>query len=495
MNLRDEILSYYHSKYPYVYIVTYEEERVVSVLSEIASGQNLRLEIWTASSSSNHPLTLRKEPISSAVSHLEHLATGEERQILLLKDFHVFIGHPIIMRIMRDIAFAIVQKGSLVVITSPVFEIPQEISKDMVIIDLPLPTSDELREVFNRVQIERSVIFPEEFIEMIIRAARGLTHVEAYRVFNRALAKGGDYNLNDIDQVIEEKRKIIRKYDMLDYIEPDETISSVGGLFELKRWLSERERAFSEEARRFGLPAPKGLLLLGVQGCGKSLMARAIASMWKLPLLRLDMASLYTSDSTPEEALRTAIKVSSSLEPVVLWIDEIEKGLAGAKDEKESSTSRSFGMFITWMQEKREAVFVVATANNIVNLPPELLRKGRFDEIFFIDLPDRHEREEIFRVHLKKRGRNPEDYDLPRLIKLTEHFSGAEIEQVVIAALFKAFSEKRELTSRDLEVSAKETVPLYETYEEDIKALRDWASNRTRFATVSSALLDMFKKG
>ncbi len=492
MNLKEEILSYYSARYPYVYVITFEEDRVISALSEITNSQHISFEIWSASSQNNH--ITREEPVLSVLSLLEQAASEEKKRFILLKDFHIFIGHPVVMRMMRDIAHILASKGSMVVISSPVLEIPQELSKDIAIIDLPLPTYSELREVFNRVLVERSTIFPEEFVETIIRASRGLTLVEAYRVFNRALAKGGDYRLDDIDLVIEEKKKIIRKYDMLDYIEPEEDISSVGGLFELKKWLTEREKAFSDEARKFGLPAPKGLLLLGVQGCGKSLMAKSIANMWKLPLLRLDMASLYTADRTPEEALRNAIKVAGSLEPVVLWIDEIEKGLSGVKDEKESSTSRSFGMFVTWMQEKKEAVFVVATANNVTNLPPELLRKGRFDEIFFVDLPDVHERNEIFRIHLGKRGRNPDDYNIEAFVNMTEHFSGAEIEQIIIAALFKAFSEKRELTDRDIEIAIRETVPLYETYEENIKELRDWASSRTRFATVSSALLDMFKK-
>lgn len=491
MNLKEEILSYYNAKYPFVYVITFEEERVVSVLSEVSMELGVPLEIWSAASKDNR--FIREEPVFSALSSLEQVATGE-RRFLLLKDFHVFIGHPVITRMMRDISHLLSSRNSLVIICSPVLEIPRELTKDIAVLDLPLPTHSELRDVFNRVLIERKTLFPEEFVENIIRAAHGLTLVEAYRVFNRALSKGGDYKLNDIDLVLIEKKKIIRKYDMLDYIEPEEGIDSVGGLFDLKRWLIERERAFSEEAREFGLPAPKGLLLLGVQGCGKSLMAKSIANMWRLPLLRLDMASLFTSDSTPEEALRNAIKVATSLEPVVLWIDEIDKGFAGIKETEESSTSRSFGMFITWMQEKKESVFVVATANNIKNLPPELLRKGRFDEIFFIDLPDIHEREEIFKIHLKKRGRDPKKYNINEFKKKTEHFSGAEIEQVIISALFKAFSERREVEDRDIEIAIKETVPLYETYEEDIKALRDWANGRTRFATVSSALLDMFKK-
>ncbi len=492
MNLKEEIISYYKSKYPYIYVVTFEEERLFSAISDLANQYQIPLDIWSASSNNNH--FTREEPVLTILQLLEQMATEEARRFLILKDFHTFINHPVVMRMMRDISHILVNRGSMVIICSPVMEIPYELSKDIALIDLPLPSYQELRDVLNRVQIERSSVFPEEFVDTMIRAARGLTLVEAYRVFNRSLLKGGDYRLDDINVVIEEKKKIIRKYDMLDYVEPDEDIGSVGGLFELKKWLVEREKAFSDEAKRFGLPAPKGLLLLGVQGCGKSLMARVIANMWKLPLLRLDMASLYTSDSTPEEALRNAIKVACSLEPVVLWIDEIEKGLSGVKDEKESSTSRSFGMFITWMQEKKEAVFVVATANNVSNLPPELLRKGRFDEIFFIDLPDAHERKEIFRIHLTKRGRDTDNYDIDSFVRLTEHFSGAEIEQIIIAALFKAFSENRELTNRDIEISIKETVPLYETYEENIKSLRDWASTRTRFATVSSTLLDMFKK-
>jgi SpoVK/Ycf46/Vps4 family AAA+-type ATPase len=260
------------------------------------------------------------------------------------------------------------------------------------------------------------------------------------------------------------------------------SLADIGGQPLLKRWLERRKNAFSDAARQFGLPEPKGLLLLGVQGCGKSLTAKAIASGWRLPLLRLDMGRIFSGlIGSSEENVRRAIRIAESLAPVVLWVDEIEKGLAGTSGQGDSGTSaRVFGSLLTWMQEKTAPVFVVATANRIEGLPPELLRKGRFDEIFFVDLPNEADRAAIFGIQLKKRGRESKGFPLEELAKRSEHFSGAEIEQAIISAMYDAFADGVELEPRHIEVALQETVPLAVTMAADIARLREWAKSRTR---------------
>jgi SpoVK/Ycf46/Vps4 family AAA+-type ATPase len=259
----------------------------------------------------------------------------------------------------------------------------------------------------------------------------------------------------------------------------------------LKEWLDKRTRSFSNEARRFGIPAPKGILLLGVQGCGKSLIAKAVAAHWSLPMLRLDIGRIFGSlVGQSEENIRKAIAVSESVAPCILWADELEKGFAGLGGSGVSdsgTTARVFATFLTWMQEKTKPVFLIATANDVSALPPEMLRKGRFDEIFFVDLPDTKEREEIFKIHIEKRGRNPKDFNLLELSEASKGFSGSEIEQVVVGALFSAFEEKRDLMQKDLICEAKAVVPLSVMMREEVDELRTWAQLRTRPASKREA--------
>lgn len=486
-----EIQTHYRSRYPLLYLITHEEERASALVAEAARALGARLCSWPSVADEKATLLSASAEPDSA---LDAIAGAASPTLFILKDFHQHLKNPAIVRHLRDIAGPLPGKGQQIVILSPVLEIPVELEKEIAILDVPLPGEDELLTIFNSVMVERQSLFTDEFVRMAVRAARGLTATEAHRAFLKALIVGGDHRLGDIDSIVEEKRRIIRKYEVLEFVETREGVTSIGGLAELKRWLLAREQAFSEEARKFGLPSPKGLLLCGVQGCGKSLTARAVAQLWKLPLLRLDLGSMFSSNVTPEEGLRRAIKVAQSLSPAVLWIDEIEKGFTGVASNtgSDNAATRAFGMFITWMQEKKEPVFVVATANEVGSLPPELLRKGRFDDIFFIDLPDVHEREEILRIHLVSRGRDPGAYGLARLAAMAEYLSGAELEQVVIAALFRAFNEKRDVIPADFEKSIKETVPLYRTYEEKIKGLREWAKNRARQATMQSKVLDYF---
>jgi SpoVK/Ycf46/Vps4 family AAA+-type ATPase len=487
----DEIQMHYRSRYPLLYLITHEEDRTTGFVAEAARALGARLCAWPSVSGEKATLL---SPSQDPLAALDAIAGAASPTLFILKDFHQHLRNPAVVRRLRDIAAGLPGKGQMAAVLSPVLEIPVELEKEIAILDVPLPGEDELTEIFHSVMVERQSIFPDDFVKMAVRAARGLTAEESHRAFLKALIVGGDHQLGNIDSIVEEKRRIIRKYEVLEFVETQEGVSSIGGLTELKRWLLAREQAFSEEARKFGLPSPKGLLLCGVQGCGKSLTARAVAQLWKLPLLRLDLGSMFSSNVTPEEGLRRAIKVAQSLSPAVLWIDEIEKGFTGVASNtgSDNAATRAFGMFITWMQEKKDPVFVVATANEVGSLPPELLRKGRFDDIFFIDLPDVHEREEILRIHLINRGRDPGGFGLPRLATMAEYLSGAELEQVVVAALFRAFNEKREVTVVDFEKSIRETVPLYRTYEEKIKGLREWAKNRARQATMQSKVLDYF---
>jgi vesicle-fusing ATPase len=283
-----------------------------------------------------------------------------------------------------------------------------------------------------------------------------------------------------VDALLEEKAQLVRKSGTLDFVRSRVDIDKVGGLENIKEWLEVRRLAFSSEAKEFGLDTPKGILLMGISGCGKSLCAKAIATAWNLPLLRLDLNQVYSEAfGSPEEAFRKAIKTVEASAPCVLWIDEIEAGITRSGEKSgDSPTSRIFGYFLTWMQEKAYPVFVTATANQIDLLPPEILRKGRFDEIFFITLPNLKERKEIFRIHLQNRGKNPESFNLDSLAKNTDGLSGAEIEQAVISALFESYSKGKELDDRELIIAASTIVPLSTTMREEISKLERWASNR-----------------
>jgi SpoVK/Ycf46/Vps4 family AAA+-type ATPase len=294
-----------------------------------------------------------------------------------------------------------------------------------------------------------------------------------------------------VEIMAREKCRALRRTPALTFHEVQDGLAEIGGLGEIKKWLGERRRAFGSEARQFGLPSPRGLLLLGVQGCGKSIAAKAVAKEWQFPLLRLDLAAAFGGEKgSPEASIREAIAVAESLAPTVLWIDEIEKGFCDSGAD--SSASRVFGAFLTWLSEKQSTVFVVATANDVTGLPPELLRRGRFDELFFVDLPTAAERAEILAIHLRKRGRDPLQFPLVDLAEQAGRLTGAELEQTVTAALFTAFAERREVTPADVANAMNETVPLYDTYEERIKELRDWGRGRTRPASVDAKMVDFF---
>jgi SpoVK/Ycf46/Vps4 family AAA+-type ATPase len=307
-------------------------------------------------------------------------------------------------------------------------------------------------------------------------------------VFAKIIVKDERLSADDVSEVFAEKQQIIRKSGLLEYCTTSESFSSVGGMAVLKDWLSKRSLAFSREAREFGLAAPKGILMLGVQGCGKSLCAKAVSTQWQLPLLRFDMGRMFGSlVGSSEENVRRAISVAESVAPAVLWVDEIDKAFAGSQASGATdggTTARVFGTFLTWLSEKTAPVFVVATANDISHLPPELLRKGRLDEIFFVDLPDPQERAEVFRIHLQKRGRDAANFDPDRLAEASKDFSGAEIEEAINSALYDAFYGREELTTGHVLKALGETVPLARTMDEQIGQIRRWADGRARNASV-----------
>jgi SpoVK/Ycf46/Vps4 family AAA+-type ATPase len=376
---------------------------------------------------------------------------------------------------------------------APVGELPDELQREAAVLALSPPDETELKALLDETAKDVKADLGEKTAASVA-AARGLGLEEARRVFRMALLAKGDLT----STILAEKRRLLRRNSALDCIElgADENkgLSLVGGLDALKQWLVDRQKSLSAEARAFGLPPPKGLLLLGVQGCGKSLSAKAIATEWNMPLCRLDLSGLFSAKGSPDTALRQAIASVEAMAPVVLWIDELEKGFAGVETGQDAGLARLFGWFITWLGERTSPVFVVATANDVSHLPPELLRKGRFDETFFVDLPGEKARAEILAIHLRRRGRDPDLMPLVSISKRSEKLSGSELEQVVVGALHSAFSQGRELIVDDIWTALHETVPLYRMYEENIKALRSWAQYRARPAAKDIKLTELVQQ-
>ncbi|HET91884.1 MAG TPA: AAA family ATPase [Chloroflexi bacterium] len=503
------------AKYSLIYILSWEERRIEALLVRIAARLNLRLYAWTITTGVLAVDTVRPTEVDpgarSALQALEHIESSREAALYLLKDFHPFLGgaqmppDPAVVRKVRDLVQPLKESRKTVLFLSPVLRLPPELEKEITLVDYSLPAPEDLEEALER--LIRSAEFRKgglhlglsgEEREQILQAARGLTVSEAENVFAKSLVvahkfdRDGDKPLLRPEIVIAEKKQLIRKSNVLEYYEAAEEMSYVGGMNELKGWLRKRRLAFTEQARAFGLPEPRGLLLLGVQGGGKSLIAKAVSTVWKLPLLRLDMGRVFGElVGASEENMRAALRLAEAVSPAVLWIDEIEKGLSGLASSGRSdagTAARVFGSFLVWMQEKTAPVFVIATSNDITMLPPELLRKGRFDEIFFVDLPNFEERQEIFAIHLHKRRRDPDRFDRARLARETDGFSGAEIEQVVIAGLYDAFEAGRDLEGADLLHNIQQTIPLSQTMREQVTALRNWARTHARPASSDAAV-------
>ena len=502
MNFQTEIETLIRARYPILYIITSEEMRVQNLLVEIATKRQKKVFEWTYSNgivpagasiqSQKNRNGATKDPLAA----LDHVIEQVEPAIFLFKDFHPFLAKNnfAIIRKLKDIALHLKNSYKTIVLISPVMEIPAELDKEITVINFPQPTKDDLAVMLDRiveeVQSHKQVQLEldQEGRDRLLQAALGLTLGEAENVFAKIIVKGGRLSGDDVNEVFAEKQQIIRKSGLLEYYATEEDFGSVGGLSVLKDWLNKRVLAFSEEARSFGLPPPKGILLLGVQGCGKSLCAKAVARLWQLPLLRFDMGRMFGSlVGSSEENVRRAIAVAESVAPAVLWVDEIDKAFVGSQSSGMTdggTTARVFGTFLTWLSEKSTPVFVVATANDVSQLPPELLRKGRLDEIFYVDLPTEEERLEIFRIHLLKRRRDPAGFDVQALVNASKDFSGAEIEEAIISALYDAFYARQDLTTDYVLASLEATVPLAKTMEEKISAQRSWAVGRARNASM-----------
>jgi hypothetical protein len=471
-----------------VALESFEEERALRVLARVAGATKRALRTWSRTAGFEGG----GGGAGSLDACVQAIAAVEEPALFALLDAQGVLGEDAGVRRLRDRLADLARRKQLVVLVGPVLDVPVELEREAARVQLALPSAAELRGLFEKVVESAGKSGVDGgVLDACVRSALGLTGSEAVRAFRKAWLLAGRAGAEMPALVAREKRQALHRTPALSFHEASEGLGDVGGLGELKAWLRERRQAFGEEARRFGLPAPRGLLLLGVQGCGKSLCAKAVAREWQFPLLRLDLAAAFGDPArSPELVVREAIQVAESLAPAVLWIDEIEKGFAAS--EGEGRATRTFGSFLTWMAEKQAPVFVVATANDVARIPPELLRRGRFDELFFVDLPSPAERLEILAIHLRRNGREPAQFPLEALAASADRLSGAELEQVVAAGLYKAFSAGRDLAESDLADAIQETVPLYETYEERIKELRNWARHRTRPASVDGRMVDLF---
>lgn len=494
--MKNDLDLYIRARYPLLWVVTAEELRALKEIESLAQTQRKRLLLWSTATGLVNAATPDREDASKRdpLVLLKSIQEDKEPGLWVLRDFHPFLKDAGVVRRLRELAFSLGASAKTVILLGPVLKIPPELEKEVTVVDFDLPTAAQLQEVVDgiiaKLQTSKHVDpgLDRRQRTQLVQACLGLTEAEAANALAKAIVQaGGVLSSQAVEAVTAEKKQIIRKSGLLEYYDNTERIDNVGGLGVLKEWLRKRVRAFTDEARNFGLPAPRGILLVGVQGCGKSLIARSVANMWRLPLLRLDAGRLFSSlVGSSEENLRQAIKTAESIAPVVLWVDEIEKGFSGVGSSNVSdagTAARVFGSFITWLQEKQKPVFVVATANDISNLPPELVRKGRFDEIFFVDLPTIEERTAIWRIHLAKRNRAPEHFDLTSLAMASEGLSGAEIEQAVIAGLYEAFDANRPLEMNDLLEVLNETVPLSTMMSEELGALRAWAQQRARPAS------------
>ena len=498
-NIRTRI----NSRYTMLFLDTWEEERWEAELSKLVNEINRTLVVWSATEGPQPGLVQEQEDAKEPLTFLHQISDYGPNQVFLLKDFRPYLTDPLVVRKLRDLAAELPAQNKTLLFMGPETEIPLELLKEAVKLELPLPGAEEIGAELGQVLNELAdaggspLQVNSEQEERLVKAVLGLSLREARKSLARALIGRDSIDEDVYSFLVAEKGRMVQGSDMLEFQELGEGVKDVGGLEGLKDWILKRAQAFSNSAREQGIPAPKGVLLLGVQGCGKSLTSRAIAKLLSFPLVRLDVSSLLSSDrGSSEKNMREVLQLMETVAPAILWLDEIEKGFAGTADgsAQDSTMLRLVGRFLTWMQENDSSVFVVATANSVTGLPPEMLRRGRFDELFFIDLPNYHERIEIFNIHLKKRGWNPEDYDVASLAEKTEGYSGAEIEQVVLSAMVETFGNEDGLTQNELDRAREDSVPLSVTMEEKIFELREWARTRCRPATPDSRVLQMLEQ-
>ncbi|MBW4580185.1 MAG: AAA family ATPase [Tildeniella nuda ZEHNDER 1965/U140] len=501
MSFSDEFELLLRARYPLLYIPTREEERLEAAIAQSARQQGSRaVYIWDFvdgyQGNPNDAGFGKRNPLQ-ALEFVEKLPAAAAA-IFILRDFQRFLEDVAISRKLRNLARSLKAQPKNIVILSSQVAIPDELSEALTILEFPLPAAAEIRLEVERLLVATGRSLENRVLDELVRSCQGLSMERIRRVLARAIATHGELRPEDVDLILEEKRQTIRQTQILDFYPTTANIADIGGLDNLKDWLLRRGGAFSERARQYGLPHPRGLLLVGIQGTGKSLTAKAIAHHWHLPLLRLDVGRLFAGlVGESESRTRQMIQLAEALAPCILWIDEIDKAFSGVDGRGDAgTTSRVFGTFITWLAEKTTPVFVVATANNIQSLPAEMLRKGRFDEIFFVGLPSQEEREEIFSVHLSRlRPHNLKQYDLERLAYETPDFSGAEIEQTLIEAMHLGFSQNRDFNTDDILEAASQIVPLARTAQEQIQFLQEWAAaGKARLASKHSSLSNRIQR-
>jgi ATP-dependent 26S proteasome regulatory subunit len=514
-NFKKELEFVMRAAFPVLWIRTHEEDRAIRVVSEVLKSlttaeEKATLFIWDCRGEIFQYVgedEIVEYPVRTKIDSPELLFPTfavepfAEKSVLVVLDFQFYLDQaPPILRSIKNALSKFRKDGKLVIFLSPRLPLPDEIEKDVSVIDFPLPEKEELRKCLDYVvgsAKKKGESFSEDELKKIENikdklsdAGLGLTLHEAEDAFSLAAIRN-IRKLNDesIKIVLDQKCQVLRKEGMLEYITPKEKMEDIGGLDVIKSWLVQRKPAFGQDVRDFGLPSPKGILLVGLSGCGKSLVAKAAASNWQIGIYRLDVGKVFTKLMGESESnARKVIAVAETVAPCILWIDEIEKGMAGVRSSGELDsgvTARVTGTLLTWMQEKESSVFVIATANDVTKLPPELLRKGRFDEIFFVDLPNDEERFEIIKIQLRKRNnRFLPDEDIKKLVAVTKGYTGAEIEQAVIQGLFVCYSEnKRDITQQDVAFAIKAFVPLAETMKEEISFLRTWGRERARAAS------------
>jgi hypothetical protein len=435
-----------------------------------------------------------REPVQ-ALANMESMTV---EAVFILKDFHRHMDDPVVVRRLRDVGQKFSANRRTVIITAPEITVPSELTTLVEYFDLPLPDRDRLQEIVHETFTRLSKTYTLKLeldaagVDAMAANLRGLTEEEAERAISQALVTRYSLCPETVTDVLDAKKHLLRHSGMLEFIEASDNMAAVGGLQNLKHWLSQRRGAWEDSAREFGLEPPRGMIILGVQGCGKSLCARAVAGEWKLPLVKFDTSAVYDKFiGETEKRIRKVFQIAEGLAPCVLWIDELEKVFAGSGPDSASAdagvSSRLLASFLSWMQDRKAAVFVAATCNNVTVLPPELIRKGRFDELFFVNLPNQEERKQIFSIQLTRRKRNPAEFDLENVAAAAKGYSGAEIDAAVQGALYAAYSEKKQLATQLLIDALRQTVPLSVTRAEEIATLRDWAGTRAVPATAGDA--------
>jgi len=490
--MKQKIINYIRAGYAGLYLVSAEEQRVQAEIKQIAKELKYGLFVWSAVDGLVDVESAKESAANDPLEALMQIEELKEQTIILLQDFHLFLTdpNPVLVRKLKDVLQTAKTKSKTVIVLGCRLCLPPELEHEFTVIEFALPGKLELKAVLGCVMESAGISsIPPEVREKVIEAASGLTTIEAENAFALSVVETKSFTP---ELVAREKAQAVKKNGILEIVETDCSLDSIGGLDMLKSWLLKRKLAFTQTAVEYGLPAPKGLLILGISGTGKSLTAKATAKVFGVPLLRLDAGRIFAGlVGQSESNLRAVIQTAEAIAPCVLWIDELEKGFSGSKSSNATdggTSARVFGSFLSWMQEKTSPVFVVATANDVSQLPPELLRKGRFDELWFVDLPNQQEREAVWQIQIRKYGRDPKEFDLVQLAKATEGLTGSEIEQVFIEALFLGFDEGKEPTDFSIAQVLVEFAPLSKLMAEQISGLRSWAKGRARTAT--SALVE-----